>query len=218
MLRLAQATGNLLAAPLQALTLTGASGETVSVRDGAGHEYARLPLNATGEAAFIVGGVLGTQTVEVWDGAEQESERLTFSVDARTQLDDGGQWRELFDLLVSKMRVHSEDWAEAVAWRGRIYTCFVPRLLDHRGIAQGMQYFHPAASELAEMLRDTQRKDGLIWSFVQNDVGPGEFDAAFGPSGCARRDGNTLFVRWPVDNQSEYLYVTLILLYVYYYT
>ena len=210
MLRLAQAIGNAPAEPLQSLTLTGAAGDTVSVCDSDGREYANRPIAANGEVEFLVGGALGTHTVQVWDGAGQVVEQLTFSVDARTQIDGGGREHELFALLVSKMRVHCEDYTETVTWRGHTYNRFRNRLLDHRDIAQGMQYFHPAASELAELLRDSQRPDGLIWSFVQNDDGPGEFDAAFGPFGYARRDGNTLFVRWPVDNQSEYLYVNLI--------
>ena len=209
MLRLAQTDGIGQAEPLDSLTLAVASGRTVTVRDGAGREYARLPA-AEGEATFTVGGTLGTHTVEVWDEAGQVIERRKFEVDARTRIEDGGRGRELFDLLAAGMRVHREDSVETVMWRGRTYPCFVPRLLDHLHTAKGMQYFSPVAADLAELLRDSQCDDGLIWSFVQNDDGPGYFDTAYGPSGYVRREEKTLFVRPPVENHCEALYVNLI--------
>jgi hypothetical protein len=195
------------AAPLQQLAIIGAAGQFVSVKDGVGKEYVRVPSAQV--VNFTVGGSLGTHTIVVTDKKGAEISRSTFEVDAKTNVDDKGKYKELFDLLYKGMCVYSPDGTEKTTWNGKDYHYFVPWVLDNYETSLGMQYFSPYASDMVDMFRLVQREDGMIWSFVDKSEGPGYFDTAYGPFNYIKRDGKIFFVRQPVENHVEYLYVNL---------
>jgi len=204
--RIARPEGGWVAEPLEALTIVGACGKTIAVTDGAGREYFRA--GAAPEVTFAVGGALGTQTVRVLDEGGREVDRLALQVDARTKLEDeGGRFRDLFDILNATMRCYHPSGEDEVTWRGRSYRNFVYWILDHSHTAKGMQYFSPNTAGLVDLLAGAEREDGMIWSFARADPGPGYFDTAYGPHGYARREGGVLFVRQPVENHCEYNFV-----------
>lgn len=207
-LRLAPVKGVETVKPLDRLTLMGTQGKTVSVRDSMGHEYAHVPASPV--VTFTVGGALGTHSFIVLNDKGQEVNRLTFQVDAHTKLNDGGHFGELFNLLHQGMLVYSPDGTGSITWNGKTYRYFVPWVLDNFQTLQGMQYFNPHGADLVDLFRQTQRADGMIWSFVAQDEGPEYFDTAYGKYGYVRRDGKILFVRQPAENHVEYLYVNLI--------
>ena len=195
-----------VARPLEAVVLTGIPGGTAVVaRDGAGREYFRGAAGADGEVSFTVGGALGTHTVDAGDGT------VTFPVDAQTAIaDDTGAYRELFDALNRTMRCYGPAGYASLSWRGKTYYNFVSWMLDHCHTAKGMQFFSPHTGSWAELWRDGQRDDGMVWSFCWADKGPGYFDNAYGPYGYARRVDGALFSRQPVENHNEYNFVETI--------
>jgi hypothetical protein len=201
-----QPKGEVVAQPLQELVVVGGRGKVVRVLDGQGREYVRMPASA--RVKFRVGGAPGKQRILVEDGRGRVLEELGFTLDPKTNVDDGGKFKELYDLLLATMRVYSNDGAGKYAWRGRTYRLFVPWILDHVHTAKGLQYFSPFTSEWVDLGREAQRKDGLIWSFIRRDEGPGYYDSSYGPYGYAWRDGGALFARQPVENHPEYLFVS----------
>jgi len=205
-MRIARPEGGWSAEPLDPLTVVGVRGATVSVLDGAGREYIRTP--ASSAVTIRVGGSLGTHTILALDGRGREVDRATFQVDARTQIrDEGGRFEELMAILNRTLRCYNPEGVSSVEYRGKRYHFFVYWLLDHGHTAKGMQYFSPHTAGLVDLLREAQREDGMIWSFVERDPGPGHYDSAYGPVGYARREGGVLLVRQPVENHPEYMFV-----------
>ncbi len=208
-LRIARPDTGWTAEPLERLTIAGVRGAQVTVADGAGREYFRAP--AAPELSFAVGGALGTHTVRALDERGRVLDSLTFPVDARTGIDDeGGRFRDLLDILNRTMRCYHPSGTLSLTWEGRTYRYFVHWILDHGHTAKGMQYFDPSASGLVDLLMAVQREDGMIWSNVNPDPGPGYFDSAYGPAGYARRGRGLLLVRQPVENHCEYNFVDCI--------
>jgi hypothetical protein len=206
-LHLARSAGGWTAEPLETLTLTGALRGTVRVTDGGGREYFSAP--ASPQMSFTVGGQLGTHTIEALDSRGRVVDRLTFLTDAHTRIDDaGGTYREFLDVLHQTMcAFYGPAGYSSVTCRGREHRFYVYWILDHSHTAKGMKYFLPYNGELVDLLRLQQREDGMIWSFVQQDPGPGYFDSAYGPYGYARRQDGLLLVRQPVENHPEQNFV-----------
>jgi len=196
------------AQPLDQLAIVGASGKIIIIKDGESREYFRGPVNKL--IPFIVSGSLGSHTVEILDKKNKVIENLTFKVDTKTDIEDGGKYGQLFNLLKKGMMVYSTDGVERINYKGKTYHYFVSWVLDNYETSIGMQYFSPYASEMIDLFKQVQRKDGMIYSFIHNDDGPGYFDTAYGKYGYVFRDGKTLFVRQPTENHVEYLYVNLI--------
>jgi len=202
--------GEGVAAPLDAVTVVVPPGAAaVTVSDGGGREYFHGAPQG-GAATFTVGGRLGTHTVRALAAGGGEVGRLAFAVDARTKLDDeGGAFAAAMALFEATMRRAggTGDGMSQITWRGTTYRCFVSWILDHSHTAKGMQYFDPDAGQFVDLLRQVQRKDGMVWSFARRDTGPGYYDTAYGPDGYAWRDGGALFARQPVENHCEYNFV-----------
>jgi hypothetical protein len=194
------------AEPLQTITLTGAAGGTVVVSDGTGREYARLPGSVS--TTFQAAGSLGTHTARLVGRTGKTLGTLRFAVDARTKIDDeGGTFRDLSAILDKTMRCYGPEGTGSITWRGREYRFYVHWILDHSHTAKGMQYYSGHTAGLVDMLAKVQRSDGMIWSNVNPDRGPGYFDSAYGADGYAQRGDGLLLVRQPVENHCEYNYV-----------
>jgi len=169
-------------------------------------------MPAAPEVSLVVGGALGTHTIRVLDGTGSETARLCFDVDAQTHIEDGGPFRELFDILNRTMRCYRPDGVESIQWRGKTYRCFVSWILDHSHTAKGMQFFSPVTAEAADLYGQAQRKDGMIWSFAHPEAEGYYHESAYASYGYARRDGGVLFARQPVENHNEANFVDTIYL------
>src|SRR5947209_6899314 len=66
--------------PLDGVTVSKVPGITLIVRDGENRIYQRLP--AAAQVTFIVGGSLGTHTIQALDKDHAVVDSLTFEVDA----------------------------------------------------------------------------------------------------------------------------------------
>ncbi|MGD0093949.1 MAG: hypothetical protein ABSE73_28910, partial [Planctomycetota bacterium] len=200
-------------APLETLVVLGAGdgGGSVAVSDGGGREYFRAPAGA--EVSFVIGGSLGTHTIQVLDEQGAERDRLGFQVEARTKIEDqNGDFSELFAILEKTLHCSSPDGTGAIQYRGQTYRYFLNWILDHSHTAKGMQYLSPLTGQLADLFRHTQRKDGMIWSFaVPADEGT-YHESAYAPFGYAWRDGGVLFARQPVENHNEANFVDTVYL------
>jgi hypothetical protein len=106
------------------------------------------------------------------------------------------------------MRCYSPTGTGTVKFNGRSHPNFVPWILDHTHTAKGMRYFSNATAGLVELLRENQREDGMIWSFAQEDPGPGYFDTRDAGAGYTRRSNGLLLVRQPVENHCESNFVS----------
>jgi hypothetical protein len=193
-------------APFDSLTLAGVNGRTVVVTDGAGHEYVRSKASAG--FAFAACGALGAHSVALLDKKGRPAGKLSFVLDARTRIADGGQYGKAFDTFLRTMRGWrgGRGYGETT-WRGTVYYSFVHWMLDHYHTAKGMQYFEPHAASFVTMMREAQRKDGLIWSNVSWRGTDGYLASAHMADGYAWSDGGVMFSRQPVENHPEYLFV-----------
>ncbi|MGA2017242.1 MAG: hypothetical protein ABSH26_09805 [Opitutaceae bacterium] len=193
--------------PLDVLVLAADGTGQAEVRDGAGTVYFRAPLG--GQVSFRAGGALGVQTVIVRDMAGAETGRTTFTLDADTAVDDGGRFRDMFALFRSGMNAYSPEGVETAQWNGRTYRYFVNWVLDNYHTGKGMRYFSPCMTDLLDMMRSTQREDGMIWSNL-NTGATAYYRTAYGPFGYVRQYGDRWFVRQPAENHPEYVYVSSI--------
>lgn len=206
------------AAPLDRIDVVSSEPGTLRVLDGAGHEYAQLPIAA--RASFEIGGALGTHTLRLYasDGSLRSERKL--EVDASTRLDeDSGTYATLFQRAVDTMTVKhpgGDDGAPAGGhdvrrWRGKDYRLYVAWVLDHAQTSKGMAYLSPHIRDGVLLFRDAQKSDGMIWSFLRPDEPKGGYwDTAYGPLGMSWHDGGLLFARQPVANHDEYEFVNML--------
>ena len=199
------------AGPLDVLRIAGANGPaaTVVVRDGAGHKY--LSAAAAPSVEFAVGGALGEQTVQTLDSNGCILSELRFTVDAQTSLEDGGgHFQELFGVLHKTLCCYSPTGESTQRWHGREYRMFVHWILDHFHTAKGMQYFSDATAGLVDLLAETQREDGMIWSFADsNPTATGYFESRDEARNFyTRHHDGLLLVRQPAENHCEYTFVS----------
>jgi hypothetical protein len=188
--------------PLDRVTLLGVEpGTTVVVSDGAGREYFRAV--SSGEMSFVVAGSLGSHAVKA------EEKTLNFNVDAVTEIDDGvgGPYGELLTMLHKTMLCHGGGGVFGRKFRGKTYQGYVHWILDHSHTAKGMQFFASANTGLVDLERELQRDDGMVWSFIADDPGPGYFDSRDAGEGYTQRRDGLLLVRQPVENHCEYNFV-----------
>jgi hypothetical protein len=63
---------------------------------------------------------------------------------------------------------------------------------------------------MVDLFRQTQKPDGMIWSFVNTDKnGFYYYETAYGPINFFRKDRDAWFVRQPVENHVEYNFVNM---------
>lgn len=193
------------AKPLDELILVGAKGKQVQISDGAGVIYF---VSGTREMIpFIVGGALGTHVINGISAEGKKIELFRFRVTTVTGIDDGGYHKKMFDLFYKGMGVGQET---GIRWNGKYYRYFEPWVLDHCQNMMGLKYFLPYGSEFVDLMRQTQRKDGMIYSFVQTGTNADYFFTRDKVSGYTQRIGDQVFTRQPTENHPEYLFVNTI--------
>lgn len=195
------------ARPLDQLVIVGAPAQNVYVTDGAGKKYIALQLNPTG--IFTVGGCLGKHTVYFIDKKGASKPAFTFIVTAETTINDGGYYKEMFDLFYKGMW-RSPGKIGSTTWNGKQYHFFVPWGLDHNHTMKGLKYFNGQGAEFVDLCREAQREDGMIWSFVQHDPNSDYYLTRDKYTGYTKKIGDKIFVRQPTENHNEYIFVNSI--------
>jgi hypothetical protein len=192
--------------PLQVVTVAGLKGSFLRVLDGDGQIYLRMPVKAVN--SFMAGGAPGRQAIVLYDAKQKEISRIPFTLEAVTTVEDGGTFQELFRLLHKGMLIYSEDGTESpVHWRDSDRHFLVPWVLDNYHTMKGMQYFSSYGKNLIDVMHRMQKKDGMIWSFIASNKDSYYFETAYKKYGFFLRDGGAYFVRQPVENHVEYVYV-----------
>jgi len=194
--------------PLDELTVYTKISGTLTVRDSKNRTY--FSSKASQHNVFKAGGAAGKQTVTVSDENGKIKATSTFILEAVTEVRDGGKFNELFNILYEGLTSVGKGGYEEVRWNGKNYKYYVPWDLDNNNTMTGIQYFLPYGNEYTDLLRETQRKDGMIWSFVR----PGNTDyyfneTAYGPLNFFKKYDDCWFARQPVDNHSDYCYVNM---------
>jgi len=195
------------ARPLDTLVIESALPGRVEVRDGKGRAY--FAAETRGRVSFQAGGSPGSQTVALFDGSGKLLSRSTFELRPETSIEDSGKYRQMFALFRQGMNAYSPDGVETAQWNGRTYRFFVNWGLDNYHTTKGMRYFSPWVTDLLDMMRETQREDGMIWSNL-NEGAEAYYNTAYGPFGYVRKYGDRTFVRQPAENHPEYIYVSSI--------
>lgn len=192
-------------APLQEIALTDVQGERVQVLDGVGRLYIDLPAQA--EVRFRAGGACGWQEVRVLNADGQVVQQARFRLKAHTFLQDGsGEFARLFHLC----QLSVSDWGMVMSWKGRVYRLFISWLRDNTHVLKASRYFEPQVKDGIDLFRSSQREDGMIWDFVtQREHAEHFWESMYTPMRFFWRspDGKTCFVRMPVENDVEYLFV-----------
>ncbi len=199
------------ARPLEQLYISNPKGKSVVVSDGEGRVY--FSSMAKPVIYFAVGGALGTHNVRMLDANKKVIDSLQFQVDAVTSIDDGGYYKNMFDLFYKGM--HADEDADKngtfpIDWDGKHYNVIVPWVLDNYQTMKGMKYFIPNGRELVDIMRKAQRSDGMIYSFIQYMKNADYFLTRDKFSGYSKTIDGKVFVRQPVENHPEYLYVNTI--------
>ena len=116
----------------------------------------------------------------------------------------------MFRLFYNGMFADVKDGTFPVEWNGKTYHVFVPWVLDNYQTMKGMKYFLPNGKELIDIMRQSQSSDGMIYSFIQYMENADYFLTRDKFSGYSKIIGDKVFVRQPVENHPEYLYVNTI--------
>jgi hypothetical protein len=170
-------------------------------------------MNAAPNVTFNAGGAAGKQTVTLLDNAGRLVGSTTFLLEAPTSISDGGKMAELYAICYRGMMSEGKRGFREFKYKGKGYNMYVSWDLDNNNVMNGIQYFVPHGNGLTDLLRETQREDGMIWSFVSNSNGglgsSDYYKSAYAPINFYREDGDAFFVRQPVDNHSDYNYVNM---------
>jgi len=198
--------------PLEEVTILGLPGGTLIVNDGKGRAYVRMP--SAPQVTIRAGGATGMHAAIVIGKNGDTAGHASFRVEAATDIADGGNIGRLFTMLREGMMADSPGGVQEVTWNGTLYRYFVNWVLDNNNTAKGMQYFSPYGGDLVDLLRQTQKPDGMIWSFVNKGEGDNYYyETAYTPLGYFRHDTDAWFVRQPVENHVEYNYVNMMYAY-----
>lgn len=194
--------------PLDRVSIHGAEGGTVSVRDAMGREYYRAP--AAGEVAFRVSGALGHHVVFIEDDEGRLVASTGFRVDCRTEVEDeGGRFHDLLDMLYYTMT----RWGERdsiVKLAGKFYRYYVRWLRDHVHTLKGMKYFDGDIKTGIELYADHQQPNGMIWDRIApatRETTWRDHTFSYGGFIAPAAGGTRRFERIPVENDVEYLFI-----------
>ena len=201
--------------PLEEVTLSGILGTTVKVFDGKGIEYLSIP--AVPVLRFNVAGNLGEQKVVVYDKNGVETARISFVANAKTKIDDGGRFSDMFKLFYKGMCSFSSTGTRSNTYNGKIRTYFHNWGLDHYHTMKGMQYFSPIGGEWVDLSAEFQDESGFIYSFIATDkmYSPFHFKLGYGPLGFFNmidEENQVYLCRQPVENHCEYIHVNTVYL------
>jgi hypothetical protein len=196
--------------PLETITVRGASHGTITVLDGGGEEYLRLPANDP--FTFIAGGSLGLQKIMIAGENGTPAAEATFNVDCLTDLDDeGGIYRSLMNSLLWTMMAWNKDAPiTVIRYEDRVYEFFVNWVFDHTLTMKGMKYYWPDLKDPVDFFAAMQREDGMIWENCF-PVTPeaNYFDWKFNYGDFVRRidGGYSQLRRAPVESHVEQFYL-----------
>lgn len=194
--------------PFDEITACFSTDGFLTVTDADNKAY--FSSKASQHVVFKAGGATGTQKITFTDKKGKTLAAKTFTLEAPTQLNDGGKYAGLFDILYKGMFESGSKGYEEMRWNDKSYKLYVSWDLDNSNVMNGIQYFLPFGNEYTDLLREVQRKDGMIWSFVRDDEeGYQYYATAYGPIGFFKKDKEAWFVRQPVDNHSDYIYVNM---------
>ncbi len=177
----------------------------IIVTDAEGNEY--FQSYADGHIAFKAGGAAGIQKITLLNKKGKNIAETSFTLKAKTKVDDGGKYADFFNILKDGMFWHGKTGYGEHFYQGKTYKFYVPWDLDNNNVLNGMQYFLPYGGENTDLLRLVQREDGLIWSFVRNGEGDDYYKTAYGAADYYRQYDGIWAVRQPVDNHSDYNFV-----------
>jgi hypothetical protein len=194
--------------PLQQVAVVNAKGTSMKVFDGNGREYFSAPLNGT--PLFQAGGALGTQVVRIYDKNKKVTDSIRFVLDAHTKIDDKGYYKQMFDLFYRGMFADVKEGTFPIEWNGKMYHVVVPWVLDNYHTMKGLKYFLPNGNELVDIMRQSQRSDGMIYSFIQHMNNVDYYLTRDKYTGYSKKIGDKVFVRQPTENHPEYVYVNTI--------
>jgi len=193
--------------PLEEIQVAAPAGSRVEIVDAQGRVYGTTTADANGVVRLTVGGALGRQVVRIVG----KSDEAAFTVDAETTIDDGGDFRELHQVLLRTMRCYSPDGTAKVRAHGREWRCYVPWILDHVHTMKGMRWHSDANADLLDLWQKHQREDGMVWSNVENyGAAPPFHYWAYKDQGYAWAGDGLRLMRQPVENHNEYNYVDAI--------
>ena len=196
------------ARPLEIIAVAGKPGAILKVYDGKGRQYVLMPMKPVTD--FTAGGALGRHTAKIFDAKGKLTDTMSFNVDATTNIDDGGYYKNMFDLFYKGMNVRDPEDKGSVSWNGKTYRYFEPWVLDHCHNMKGLKYFRSYGAEFVDLMRAAQREDGMIYSFVQHMENADYFLTRDKFSGYSKKIGDRVFVRQPTENHPEYVYVNTI--------
>jgi hypothetical protein len=190
--------------PLDKITVKCIGSGTISVKDASGREYVNMP--ATPLAEFYAGGTAGKHIITLTNKKGKILASTGFNLGPVTNIDDNGKSKELFEIL--KKGLYDENGK--VTWNGKTYNFYVPWVLDNNNVMSGIQYFLPWGNEFTDLMRNAQREDGMIWSFVRaGNEAPDYYQTAYSPINFFRVINDAWFVRQPPENHPEYNYVNM---------
>ena len=198
------------AKPLEQLYIVNAMGKFVSVTDGSGKEYFRSIVKPV--ISIMIGGALGKHVVSVIDNNNKKHDLFAFDVNATTDIDDAGYYKDMFHLFYRGMFADADakEGTYPITWNGNTYHVVVPWVLDNFHTNKGLQYFLPNGKELVDIMRQSQRDDGMIYSFIQYMPNADYWLTRDKFSGYSKMIGDKVFVRQPTENHPEYVYVNTI--------
>lgn len=198
------------AKPLDEIFVMNVPAKMISVVDGTGREYFRS--SAKGVVSFRIAAGLGTHKVFLVNARNEKQLIKSIEVDARTTINDGGYYRDMFHLFYRGMFADADakDGTYPITWNNKTYRVVVPWTLDNFHTNKGLQYFLPNGRELVDIMRQSQREDGMIYSFIQYMPNADYFLTRDKWSGYSKPIGDKVFVRQPTENHPEYIYVNTI--------
>ena len=198
------------AKPLEILMISGYAGSFAKVYDGTGKEYVSLKLN--GLVSFRIGGSLGKHVVRIFNEQNKIIDSAFINVAATTVIDDDGYYKNMFALFYNGMYADADakEGTYPITWNGKRYNVIVPWVLDNFQTMKGMKYFIPNGKDLVDIMRESQREDGMIYSFIQSMPNADYWLTRDKFSGYSKKIGDKVFVRQPTENHPEYLYVNTI--------
>jgi hypothetical protein len=194
--------------PLEEVTFVCSSPGSLIVKDSKNREYFRIAADK--KVTISVAGAEGIHKAFLLDKKGSLIDSASFLVKCETNIDDGGKIAEMFRLFHKGMLVYNNDGYEQVNWNGTNYRFFVNWVLDNNNTGKGMKYFSPYSGDLVDLLRQTQKPDGMIWSFVNSSKNDFYYyQTAYGPINFFRKDNDAWFVRQPAENHVEYNFVNM---------
>lgn len=188
---------------LQRLKVRCAVMGTLVVRDGEQQPY--LESRFDGEVEITVAGALGTHSVSILSPQGQLLAFSTFEVDCQTSVTStSGTFGALLKNLYWTMA--SEGPVGATRYRGRVFTYWVPWLMDNTNTLKGMKYFWPEVTSNIDFYVASQREDGMVWeNFEPRTTVETDWERRFAYGDFARpaENGWLLLRRAPVENHVE---------------